>query len=637
MPTRFAANALARHTTPLVLAFLVIVVALAGGAGSPVLETVTTTLLIYLIVVVALYMFIGNSGVFSFGHIGFMAVGAYTAAAFRIPPNTKALLFPGLPETELGSLEATLAGGAAAAAVALVVALPLMRLSGLVASLGTFAFLNIVFVIASNWNDVTGGSTGLGGVPTTTTRTTALVWALLVIAVAWWYQQTSLCLRLRATREDEAAARAAGIGVTGERTFAFVLSAFITGVGGALYAQFLGTFGPTTFFIAITFMTVAMLVVGGRLSLSGAVIGTLFISVLAEGVRRIATGLTLGPVEIPSLPGLQQLTVALVMLLVLITRPRGLTNSEEITALSLRRAVAVGGAAIWRVPSEVRRATRPDALARGGRRLTRAVSAARPAPAERAIADDGAPESVSRGRAAAPLLTVRDLEVRYGRITAVRGISLHVEEGEIVALVGPNGAGKSTTLSAVAGFLAPTAGSIAFGGRSLLGQPPERIVRRGVALVPEGRQIFGTLTVAENLQLGSTPLADRGRLDEALEDVLKTFPILGTYYRSSAAKLSGGEQQQLAIARALLSQPRLLLLDEPSLGLAPLMVDLVFDVLGELRAGGTTILLVEQNATAAIELADRAYVLGTGRVVAEGTGRELLAEADLAATYLGVR
>ena len=602
---------LGRHFTPVALGVLVVAVTLIGEAGSAVLNTMLVNMLINLMLVIGLYVFAGNSGVFSFGHIGFMAVGAYTTAAFRIPEETKNVLFPGLPGTELGSIAATLVGGAMATVVALVVALPLMRLSGLVASLGTFAFLNIVFVVTSNLDEVTGGSTGLGGVPTTTTRTTALVWALLAIAVAWAYQQTASCLRVRGSREDEAAARAIGIGITGERTVSFCLSAFITGVAGGLFAQFLGTFNPNTFFITLTFATVAMLVVGGRLSLSGAVIGALFISWVSEGVRRVEDGADFGLFHVGSLPGLQQVVIAVVMLLTLIVRPRGLTNSEEITPASLRAL----GAGIGRLPARVL------SLRKWRPRPRRPVQT----PDARANGDD------------AGKLVVDDLAVQYGRIVALRGLSLEVTEGEIVALVGPNGAGKSTTLAAIAGFLAPTRGSITYGGRSLLGQPPERIVRHGIALVPEGRQILGTLSVAENLQLGTTPLRDRSTIPQDLDEIFALFPILRTYYDSSAAKLSGGEQQQLAIARALLSKPRLLLLDEPSLGLAPLMVDVVFDVLERLRDAGTTILLVEQNAAAAIDLADRAYVLQTGQIVSAGSREEILAETDLAATYLGMR
>jgi branched-chain amino acid transport system ATP-binding protein len=233
------------------------------------------------------------------------------------------------------------------------------------------------------------------------------------------------------------------------------------------------------------------------------------------------------------------------------------------------------------------------------------------------------------------MLKISDLSARYGRVTALRSISLEVGAGEIVAIVGPNGAGKSTTMAAITGTVTPSGGTIEFEGQSLIGQAPERIVRRGIALVPEGRQIFSSLSVAENLELGTTPRKDRAQAKEDIERELDRFPILRTYYKTSAAKLSGGEQQQLAIARALLSRPRLLLLDEPSLGLAPIMIDRVFETLAQLREDGVTVLLVEQNATRAVALADRSYVLRTGRVALSGPRDELLRTADFAAAYLG--
>ena len=566
--------------------------------------------------VIGLYVFVGNSGVFSFGHIAFVAIGAYTAAILRIPSGTKDALFPAMPGIELPSALATLVGGVAAAAVALVIAIPLMRLSGLVASLGTFAFLNIVYIVASNLDQVTGGSTGIAAVPATTTRNTALIWAVVVIFVAWGFQQTSVCLRLRGSREDEAAARSVGIGVTGERTYGFVLSAFVTGIAGGLFAQFYGTFNPNAFFVEVTFATVAMLVVGGVLSLSGAVIGSLFISWVTEALRQIEKGVDLGLVRTPELRGLQQVAIAIAMLLVLLLRPRGLTGGAEVTPAAFRRWVK-------------RPLPRPRATLTG-------VRGRLPAWPARAATAMPTPTSEGRDGDPAPTLTIDGLTVRYGNLAAVQEVSLEVAEGEIVGLIGPNGAGKSTTLSTLAGFLSPAKGSITFDGTSLVGLPPERIVRRGIALVPEGRHILGTLSVAENLQLGSTPIRDRATIEQNLEDVLARFPALRTYYRSSAAKLSGGEQQQLAIARALLSRPRLLLLDEPSLGLAPQMVDVVFDVLEQLRDSGVTILLVEQNAAATVELADRTYVLRTGRIVKSGTREELLATTDFAATYLGI-
>jgi branched-chain amino acid transport system ATP-binding protein len=233
------------------------------------------------------------------------------------------------------------------------------------------------------------------------------------------------------------------------------------------------------------------------------------------------------------------------------------------------------------------------------------------------------------------MLEVRDLSVRYGRIPAVQGISLEVGEGEIVGFVGPNGAGKSTTLAAILGLVPVAGGGITYLGESLVGLPTEKIVRRGVALVLEGRHIFGTLTVGENLLLGRTANPNRVSADAVFERVLNRFPVLRTTLRTPASALSGGEQQQLAIARALLAEPRLLLLDEPSLGLAPQLVDRVFEAVDEIRREGVTVLLVEQNVTRTVELADRTYVLRSGRIALSGRRAELARLGRLDADYLG--
>ena len=233
------------------------------------------------------------------------------------------------------------------------------------------------------------------------------------------------------------------------------------------------------------------------------------------------------------------------------------------------------------------------------------------------------------------MLTVSELRVHYGRIPALQGISIEVGSGEIVGVIGPNGAGKSTLLNTVAGAVKATSGAIELEGTPILGEVPEAIVRRGISLVPEGRHIFARLSVAENLQLGSTGRRDRSEVSSDLESTLDLFPVLKGYYRSSAGKLSGGEQQMLAIARALLARPRLLMLDEPSLGLAPMIIARVFETLIELRSRGVTILLVEQNAARTIELADRTYVLRTGRIELAGSRDEILHDRQFEEAYMG--
>lgn len=235
------------------------------------------------------------------------------------------------------------------------------------------------------------------------------------------------------------------------------------------------------------------------------------------------------------------------------------------------------------------------------------------------------------------MLEVRQLEVRYGKILAVQGVSLEVREGEIVALIGPNGAGKSSTLHAVSGIVRPSAGQIVFRGEPLTGLPSYEIVKRGVVQVPEGRLIFTEMTVRENLLLGGYPTRDRRALERELARVVELFPVLRDRLEDRAAHLSGGQLQMLALARGLMARPTLLLLDEPSLGLAPLVVREVFDLIGTLRRLGMTILLVEQNVRQALGLADRAYLLEGGRIVRSGEAKELLRGDLVVRSYLGIR
>ncbi len=232
------------------------------------------------------------------------------------------------------------------------------------------------------------------------------------------------------------------------------------------------------------------------------------------------------------------------------------------------------------------------------------------------------------------LLEIEGLVAGYGAITAVKGISLHLDEGEIVTLIGSNGAGKTTTLRAISGLIRPRQGEIRFAGRSLVGMKPHEIVALGVAHVPEGRGIFGTLTVKENLLLGAHRRRDSG-IAEDLERVFALFPRLRERVGQVAGTLSGGEQQMLAIGRALMARPRVLLLDEPSMGLAPFLVDAIFQTIAEIRAAGTPILLVEQNAAAALEIADRGYVLESGTIVLSGSGAELARNDNVRRAYLG--
>jgi branched-chain amino acid transport system ATP-binding protein len=238
----------------------------------------------------------------------------------------------------------------------------------------------------------------------------------------------------------------------------------------------------------------------------------------------------------------------------------------------------------------------------------------------------------------APLLEIDDLHVKYGNVEALHGIALAVQQGEIVTILGANGAGKSTTLRAISGLLRPSRGEIRFEGRPAQSIPAHERVRMGIAQAPEGRRVFGTLTVSENLALGAFTRTDTIQIAETLSWIYRLFPVLEQRRVQLAGTLSGGEQQMLAIGRALMASPRVLLLDEPSLGLAPLLVKSIFQVIREInRSTGVTVVLVEQNARAALKLANRGYVMEVGRIVMEGSAEALMANPSVQNAYLGRR
>jgi branched-chain amino acid transport system ATP-binding protein len=233
------------------------------------------------------------------------------------------------------------------------------------------------------------------------------------------------------------------------------------------------------------------------------------------------------------------------------------------------------------------------------------------------------------------MLEVRGLECRYGKVGVLKGISLEVRAGELVSLIGANGAGKTTTLKAISGLVPPAGGRITFEGEDITSAPARRILALGIAHCPEGRRVFPYMTVQENLEMGCYLRADRARVGSDMERIFARFPVLAERRSQPAGTLSGGEQQMLAIGRALMSRPRLMLFDEPSLGLAPTMVERTFEIIAEIRKEGTTVLMVEQNAYAALEMCDRSYVLESGEVALSGTGADLLDNPHVRQAYLG--
>jgi len=333
------------------LCLIVALIVLVTTGGSEVLQRHVTEMLVNLVLVVGLYVFAGTSGVLSFGQMSFMAIGAYSTAILTIPVVQKQFLLPDLPgflpDVHLSGIPAAVAAGGVAAVFAVFIGLVICRLSGLAASLAMFAVLVIVHEVARNWDAVTRGSRTMIGVPVTVTPGVALGWALVVIVIAYLFQRSAAGLRLRASREDEFAARSIGVSIPRERFGAFVLSGFIVGIGGYLYAQYQGAFTPNAFFTHITFITIAMLVIGGTKSLSGAVVGAIVVSLLTNLFNSIEDGFTLGPISFGGRDGLSDMALAAFILIILALRPEGITKGRELRwgrpAWLKRRAAAPPG------------------------------------------------------------------------------------------------------------------------------------------------------------------------------------------------------------------------------------------------------------------------------------------------------
>ena len=326
---------------PSALSLIVIVSALLGSIGPASTDRVVVAATINVVFVVGLYIFSGNSGIMSFGHLSFATVGGYTAGLLVMPTALKEQLIPDAPSVvrslSLEPFSAVIAAGVAASLLALVVVVPLSRISGLAAGIATVSLLISVRVVVSNWESVTRAQKSLTSIPISTTRDRALLWAVVAIFCAWIYQSTSFGRRLRASKSDEVAAASIGVNIPMQRGISFVLSAFFTGVGGALFALFLGSVGPNVFYLDTTFLIITMLVVGGVDSLTGAVAGVLSVSVLAEILRRAEGGDLVGLAEIPARPGTQRVILGSLLVVILLRRSSGIVGANEISWPKRRR------------------------------------------------------------------------------------------------------------------------------------------------------------------------------------------------------------------------------------------------------------------------------------------------------------
>lgn len=591
---------------PLTLAAPIALIALAvllGAIGTPSLEGIVALALCNLVIVIGLQVFIGNSGIYSFGQLGFATAGAYIAALLTVPAAFAAFQTPALPSlfagAELSPLVATLLASAGAALLAAIVGLPLMRASTLAIPISTFAFGIVAYNVVANWDAVTGGSGGLVSIPRSTDPTLAGIWAIIAVLIALAYKRSASGQRLVATRESEVAARSLGIGLMRERMIGFVLSAALCGAGAALAVQQAGVLTPNSFYFSATVTTLTMLVLGGAGSVFGATLGTLAVTAVNEVLRTFGEGHSLlGLPALGEIPGFAAIGLGAILLITMLVRPRGLTDGRE-------------AGEIWgrskSLPSERPLGSHADVEERDSRQCN----------------------EKQRLEAASVSLSIGGLEV-------LREVTISLGHGEILGLIGPNGAGKTTLVNVLSGFQQADRGSLRLDGVEAAGRTPAQLAHLGLARSFQAALPFSGLSCLDNIAIGAMGVGV-GRRAAAAEarSVLACLGLSGTE-RHRAGALPAGSQRLLGIGRALATRPRYLLLDEPAAGLNEEEgVELVAALRAIVADFGCGLLVIEHDMSVVMDLCPQIIVLDQGRVVAAGSPEGIQNDAAVIASYLG--
>ncbi|MCK3780383.1 branched-chain amino acid ABC transporter ATP-binding protein/permease [Ensifer sesbaniae] len=562
-------------------------------------ERLVTLYMINVIAVLGIGIYAGNSGIVSFGHVGFMAIGAYASGLLTLNPIIQKTALPHLPEWLVGIgmpfLPALVLALVVVALVAVLIGIPVARLGGSSASIATLGFLVIVHVVLVASTDFTRGSQTFFGIPRAVNLWVALPFAIAAVAVARLYRDSSAGLKLRASREDEIASAAVGVNVKLHRFFAWVLGALLAGAAGALLAHFLGAFSPKDFYFNLTFMLLAMLILGGITTVSGAVGGAAVIMLIVELLRKLEGGVDLGFLKLPTVFGLTDIGIGVAILVVMYRLQDGLFGVRELDE-------RFGWFKRFASKSVVSSAS--------------------------AVATPSAGQGV---------LQVENLGKRFAGLVALENANFEIRPGLVTGLIGPNGAGKSTLINSVSGVVPPSTGRVLIDGQDVASLAVHAVPVAGLARTFQNIRLFKNLTVLENVTVAASAL--KSGEDPAARALTVLAEVgLEDFADRLAGTLSYGAQRRLEIARALALKPRYLLLDEPAAGMNPAETEELMHVLDRIRTKYRLgLLVVEHDLKLIMRLCDVVVVLNKGQQIAIGTPAEIQANPEVIEAYIGRR